>query len=284
MSVILNMAACSKEKTIRNEKIKHRRQSWLSNINWDEKRLDYTGKNIRIAIIDSGIDTEIRELSGKVEIEKSIVAKSKHNDKKHGTAVASIIAGESDSEKQVEGIAPDVSVISIDVTNQKDGIVDVDDLAKGINEAIDGNVDIINISVGCTKDNENLKSSVKKAIDNNIIIVASAGNYTKNNILYPSKYEGVLSVGSLNKKGEILYPKELIDKKVLYFPGEKIVAAIGDNKYSGCEGTSFSNAICTGLVALLLEKKNDKNAVKKYLEEIEYLNGLDFVKIIDEYN
>ena len=284
ISIVLSTVACSKESGIQKSKIKHRRQSWLNTINWDENRLDYTGKNIRIAIIDSGIDMEVKELSGKIKNEKNIADISNYNDKKHGTAVASIIAAESSSEKQVEGIAPDVSIVSIDVTNQEDGIVEVSDLAEGINEAISNGVDIINVSVGCTEDNENLKQAVENAINNNVIIIASAGNYTQDNILFPSKYDGVLSVGSLNKKGEILYPKEVTDKKVLYFPGEKIVAAIGNNKYSGCEGTSFSNAICTGLVALLLEKKNDKKAVKRYLEEIDYTNSLDFVKIIENYD
>lgn len=54
-------------------------------------------------------------------------------------------------------------------------------------------------------------------------------------------------------------------------------------KYAGCEGTSFSTAICTGLVALLLEKNNDKKAVKKYLEELDFSNSVDFVKIIENY-
>ena len=93
-------------------------------------------------------------------------------------------------------------MISIDVTNQSDGIVDVKDLVKGINVAIKYNVDIINISIGCLLGDNDLEKVIKKALDKNIIIIASAGNYIKNDILYPSKYEGVVAVGSLSKKGK----------------------------------------------------------------------------------
>lgn len=281
----INMLGCEQRnadiKTAK--KVVHRRQSWLKSINWDDERLSYSGKNIKIAVIDSGIDQNIPELKGKIDFE-TMVAKGNDNvDVKHGTAVASIICAESHSDKQVNGIAYDAKIISIDVTNQSDGIVDVNDLINGINIAIEYNVDIINVSMGCLSDDNNLKKVIKNAWDKNIIIVASAGNYTQNDVLYPSKYEESLCVGAVDKKGKILYPEGNVEKKVIFFPGEKIVSAIGNNEYAGCEGTSFSTAICTGLVALLLEKNNDKKAVKKYLEELDFSNGVDFVKIINNY-
>lgn len=128
-----------------------------------------------------------------------------------------------------KGIAFSANLISIDVTNQSDGIVDVKDLVKGINVAIKYNVDIINISIGCLVGDNDLEKVIKKALDKNIIIIASAGNYIKNDILYPSKYEGVVAVGSLSKKGKILYPRGETKKKIIYLPGEKNVSAIGNN-------------------------------------------------------
>jgi subtilisin family serine protease len=255
----------------------------LKYINWDGERLSYSGKNIKIAIIDSGIDQNIPELNCKIDIETSVVKSNKESDVKHGTAVASIISAENHSDNQVNGIAHNARIVSIDVTNQSEGIVEVDDLIKGIEKAIEYKVDIINISIGCLKDDKELKSVIKKAWDNNIIIVSSAGNYMKNNVLYPSKYKETLSVGSLNKKGKIISPQGDVDKKVVYFLGENIVSAIGNNEYAGCEGTSFSTAICTGLVALLLEKKNDKKSVKEYIENLDYSNGIDFIEIINNY-
>ena len=69
----------------------------------------------------------------------------------------------------------------------------------------------------------------------------------------------------------------------IYFPGKNIVAPIGGNHYAGCDGTSFSTAICTGLAALLLEKNNDKSTLKDYLTGINFINDIDFCKIIKNY-
>ncbi len=279
--LVINIVGCARnEKKVEKA---HRRQSWLKTINWDTERLNYSGSNIKIAIIDSGVDKHTPELSGKIEFETTVIKANMQSDVKHGTAVASIISAQDYSDNQVRGIACGAKLISVDVTNQSDGIVDVKDLIKGISVAIDCDVDIINISIGCLTSDANLEKVIKKALDKNIIIIASAGNYTKNNILYPSKYEGVVAVGSLSKKGTIMYPVGENEKKIIYLPGEKIVSAIGDSKYAGCEGTSFSTAICTGLVALLLEKKNDKKAVKEYIESLDFSKGIDFIKIINNY-
>ena len=277
------MLGCAKRNVNVQKNDEHRRQSWLKYINWDAERLSYSGKNIKIAVIDSGIDQNIPELNCKIDIETSVVKSNKESDVKHGTAVASIISAENHSDNQVNGIAHNARIVSIDVTNQSEGIVEVGDLIKGIEKAIEYKVDIINISIGCLKDDEELKSVIKKAWDNNIIIVSSAGNYMENNVLYPSKYKETLSVGSLNKKGKIKSPQGDVDKKVVYFIGENIVSAIGNNEYAGCEGTSFSTAICTGLVALLLEKKNDKKSVKEYIENLDYSNRINFIEIINNY-
>lgn len=283
LCLFANMLGCAKRNVNVQKNDEHRRQSWLKYINLDAERLSYSGKNIKIAVIDSGIDQNIPELNCKIDIETSVVKSNKESDVKHGTAVESIISAENHSDNQVNGIAHNARIVSIDVTNQSEGIVEVGDLIKGIEKAIEYKVDIINISIGCLKDDEELKSVIKKAWDNNIIIVSSAGNYMENNVLYPSKYKETLSVGSLNKKGKIISPQGDVDKKVVYFIGENIVSAIGNNEYAGCEGTSFSTAICTGLVALLLEKKNDKKSVKEYIENLDYSNGIDFIEIINNY-
>lgn len=165
--VCANMMGCAHNNSIDiefRENVEHRRQRWLKAINWDNKRLNYSGKNIKIAVIDSGIDKKIPELNGKIEIETTVVKEKEKADVKHETAVASIISAESHSDNQVSGIAQDAKIVSIDVTNQSDGIVDVNDLINGINRAIEYNVDIINVSVGILTDDNNLEKAIQKRI------------------------------------------------------------------------------------------------------------------------
>lgn len=261
----------------------HRRQSWLNVIEWDNNRLDYTGKNVSIAVIDTGISERINELSHSIDEEIKIVDRKNGIDNcEHGTAVASIITAYANNKNEVMGIATDSKIISIDVTNDEDGIVEISNLIKGIECAIEKKVDIINVSVGCVEGNEKLKKTVEKAINNNIIIVASAGNYMKQNCLFPAAYDDVIKVGSVDKKNRIISP-QTYRKDVLYFPGESIVTAIGKNKYAGCDGTSFSTAVCSGLVSLLLEKNKNPKKIIEYLKTIDTKENMSFVDIINGY-
>lgn len=198
-------------------------------------------------------------------------------------AICGIIAGEAKGDSQAMGIAKDSKIISIDVTDDKNGIVQIEHLIKGLNYAIGKKVDIINVSVGCLKESKELKSVIDEAIDQDIIVIASGGNYMENNVLYPAKYDDVICVGAVDKDYNILSPRGKLNKKVIYFPGKNIVAPVGGNHYAGCNGTSFSTAICTGLTALLLEKNNDKSTLKDYLTGIDFINNIDFCKIIKNY-
>lgn len=133
----------------------HRRESWLKDINWNENRIDYSGKGITIAVIDTGIDNTVDEYKNNIVEELSVVNNKDKGNTEHGTAVTSIIVGYPKSPKGVLGVATGSSIISIDVTNDENGIVEVDNMIAGIEKAIERNVDIINLSVGCLCRNRN---------------------------------------------------------------------------------------------------------------------------------
>jgi len=101
--------------------------------------------------------------------------------------------------------------------------------------------------------------------------------------MYPAAYDKVIAVGSLDRKGKIISPKGKVDKSIIYLPGTNIVSVIGRNKYSGCDGTSFPAVMCSGLVALLLDKKDDKKEVLKYLNEVNSLKNRNFIDIINAF-
>ncbi|MFQ9515171.1 MAG: S8 family peptidase [Eubacterium sp.] len=263
--------------------IVHRRQWWLKSINWDHDRDTYTGRGITVAVVDTGVDENTVEIKDKIKKEISVLDSEDKGDTTHGTAVCGIIAGTSFTSKGVSGIADNVSIISVDITNDKEGIIEVDDLVEGIQIAIDHKVDIINISVGCLENSEKLKNVVNEAMHNDIIVVASAGNYMEDSILYPAAYDSVIAVGGVDKDGERISPVGKLKKSIVYLPGESIVAPIGNGKYAGCEGTSFSTAMCTGLIALLLEKNNDKESVIEYMKKINLKKTMDFKEIVSNY-
>lgn len=285
LTVVLTIVFILKITEIKNNPKEHRRQSWLSQLNWDKNRNEYTGKGIKIGVIDTGVDSTTYELENDIISEYSVMGDVQdENDTSHGTAICSIITGYPHNEKEIMGVAPNAQIISIDVTDDEHGVVEIKNLISGIEMAIEENVDILNISVGCLEGIKELEDVIEKAISENIIIVCSAGNFMEASMLYPSNYESVISVGSMKKDKTVISPTGQFRKKVIFFPGENIVTAIGKDTYAGCDGTSFSTAICSGMIALLLEKNNDKNNVKKYLNTMEDCYITDIREIIDNYN
>lgn len=235
---------------------KHRLQWWLHAINWDSERTNATGEGIRVAILDSGVDQNHPDLMGKVELEHRVAGlqgkASEHV--LHGTAVAGIIAGSPSYEKGILGIAVQAKIVSVDVTDEENGIIETSNLIEGIEYAISQKVDILNISAGVKQPSKELHQAVKKAYDAGIVIIAASGNYMTDDLLYPAKYEEVIAAGALSKDNEIISPKGNVEKTVVYLPGENIVTAGKNGGYTGINGTSASAPILSGIVALMKEQ------------------------------
>lgn len=258
MILVISMVICAAligRKTLSNQSTEkeHRLQWWLKAIEWDKNREGLSGKGISIAILDTGVDFSHRDLEECKHKEKTIVDDS-YGDKNHGTAIAGIIAAVPKDENGVWGIAPDTEIISYDITNEQ--TVKIDNLVKGITEAINDDVDIINISIGVKEQSKRLHESIKKAYDKGIVVIASAGNYMEGEILYPALYEEVIAVGAYDKSGKIISPKGNVNN-VVFLPGSNVVSCIMNNGYSGTQGTSFSTAIMSGIVAIIKEKDKD---------------------------
>ncbi len=79
---------------------------------WD---LGYDGKGIKIAILDSGINTEHEMLKGKVVTEKSFVGSDTADRFGHGTYVAGIAAGAKSSDGKYSGIASGAEILNVKV-------------------------------------------------------------------------------------------------------------------------------------------------------------------------
>lgn len=241
----------------------HRLQWWLSDINWDSKRCEYSGKNIKIAIIDSGINSKHKDLKYCIEkeIKVSALKSSNSNNNEHGTEIAGIIAAYPHNDNGILGIATDAKVISIDITDSVNGDINEKDLIEGINIAIKEKADIINLSLGLSKNSAELERVITTAVDSGIFIVAASGN--TNSELYPAVYDNVFSIDSYDRKGHFIYQKEHTNS--VYLPGKNIVTS-SKNDYSSVDGTSYSCAIFTGILALILEK-NPNISYKQILKK-----------------
>lgn len=172
----------------------------------------YLGKNIGVAIVDTGItlhkDFVEGESSRVIAFEDFInQQKEPYDDNGHGTHVAGIIGGSGYSSKgKYVGVAPACNFIGVKVLdNRGDG--NISDVLAGLQWIIDNrkqyNIRIVNISVGTSsKDNldENslLVQGVNAVWDSGIIVVVAAGNNGPGpmSISTPGISRKVITVGS----------------------------------------------------------------------------------------
>lgn len=223
---------------------------------------DYTGKGIKVAILDTGISAhEDLVISGG----KSMVSytTSYADDHGHGTHVAGTV-GAKDNGIGSAGVAPDSELYAVKVLG-KDGSGSMSDIVAGIDWAIANDMDIINMSLGSQSGSIALQDAVIRAKNAGVIVVVAAGNDgnangTGDTVDYPGKYEEVITVGatdSNNKKASFSSAGPSVDVSA---PGVSIYSTLNTGKYGYKSGTSMATPYVAGVIALYKEAYPNYNA------------------------
>ena len=141
------------------------------------------GKNVKVAVIDTGINPNIPEFAGRIDAASQDVAADRGitDHQGHGSMVSGVIAANRDG-SYMQGVAFEASIVSLNVYDPA-GCKPGNDcfLDSAIDEAIDlawqSGAKIINMSFG---DEEGMTADVwpaiQRAVDAGVIIVMSAGN------------------------------------------------------------------------------------------------------------
>ncbi len=224
-------------------------------------KLGYTGKGVKIAIIDSGINAKHPDLKVAGGISK--VENSRHDTDSngHGTHVAGVIGALNNSIGTV-GVAPDAKLYSVKVLSAN-GVGTLEGVVAGIQWAIDQKVDIINMSLTTINDDKVLRDITKKAYDAGIVVVAASGNERRtgvfNDVLFPARFPSVIAVGSVSKLNQLSYFSNYGASQELVAPGEDILSSFVDAKtttqedYAVSEGTSVAAPFAAGTFAQYME-------------------------------
>lgn len=165
----------------------------------------------------------------------------------HGTHVAGIIAQ----------VAPGAGIMPIKVLDS-DGVGDAFYVAAGVYQAIGSGADVINLSLGSTRDARVLAEAVEAAHDAGIVVVAAAGNSDRE---VPPEYPaidehafGIAATDAQDAKSEFsnFHPDLLLSA-----PGTDIVSAFPGGGYVSWSGTSMAAPWVAGAAALLLAGNPD---------------------------
>lgn len=221
-------------------------------INAPEVWAETTGKNVKIAVMDSGFDFRHPDFGQNVKegfnaIEPKLLP---NDDYGHGTLVTGVIAAKNNS-IGVIGVSPDAEIYPVKVLDQY-GEGDIVDIVRGIDWCIENKIQIINMSFALKDNDPLLKSSIEKALKSGIIIVASASNSFGGKVGYPASYDGVISVTSVDENVH-LAEKSPIGKIDFSAPGVGIVSTFNNEDYKEYSGNSLAAPHITGIIALILE-------------------------------
>ena len=212
-----------------------------------------TGKNVRVAEIDSGVERDHPDLRGRVAISRNFVDGRDAVAETHGTAVAGIIAAGADDGVGIVGVAPQAVLMALRACWQTpaDGDVAVCSsftLAKALQFALDQNAKVINLSLGGPRDRL-LARLLDVAMTRGVVIVAAADPNSRDGG-FPASVTGVFAVAADDAHD--------LPAAILVAPGKDVPTTLPGQRWGLVSGSSFAAAEVAGLVALLLDLAPDQ--------------------------
>jgi thermitase len=212
---------------------------------------------VLVAVLDTGIDKDHEDLSGRVVAEINLSESGSADDAYgHGTSIAGIIAADAENGLGIMGLAPGSRLYNIKVAGD-DGRCQISKLIDGIIWAVDHGASVINISIEFKESVPGLEDAVDYAWENGAIVIAAAGNDGDSRPVYPAAYENCLAVTALQESGALAPLANYGDWVDVAAPGMDIYTTLPGSTYGYKDGTSFATAYVSGLAALLFSQAVD---------------------------
>lgn len=217
-----------------------------------------------IAVIDQGGDTGHPELAGRIVTKEVPGRDSEPSTSIHASAVAGVISAHRDPRVGISG-ACSARIHLYNVWTSERGFD-----GKGYYNALksladnarrggtEDTVRVVNLSLGSSIDDPEIRQQVHECIKSGLILVAAAGNNgdRRSRPVYPAAYPGVISVAatSINPSDA---KAEWSAPGMISAPGEFIRTVFGSDRTSDhWRGTSFAAPIVSAAVWLALRKES----------------------------
>ena len=263
--------ALARADTIRNN------QQWvLSMLNVQAAWQLTEGSGVTIAVLDSGVDPYVSDLTGSVVTGPDYTGvdtrSANPNWGVHGTWMASLIAGHGhDGVDGIIGIAPQAQILSIRVipdradphygSYEREPETRIQQsLANGITFAVRHGAKVISMSIGYGAPSAAVRKALAFAYSRGVVVVASAGNSGgstdsdeagQSPESFPADYPGVISVGAVGTSGTVAnFSSDNLSVQVAA-PGVSVPAQGRDGQYWWVSGTSPACALVAGVAALI---------------------------------
>ncbi|MEK3712076.1 S8 family serine peptidase [Bacillus sp. FSL K6-1005] len=211
-----------------------------------------TGKNVKIAVIDSGISPH-DDLSISGGYSAVSYTSSYKDDNGHGTHVAGII-GAKHNGYGIDGVAPEAQIYAVKALDQN-GSGDLQGLLKGIDWSIANGMDIVNMSLGTSSDSQILHDAMDKAYEKGVLLVAASGNDGNGKpVNYPAAYSSVVAVSATDQRNQLAAFSTTGNEVEFSAPGTDITSTYLHQYYATGSGTSQATPHAAAMFALLKQR------------------------------
>ncbi|WAL67840.1 type VII secretion-associated serine protease mycosin [Amycolatopsis cynarae] len=243
-------------------------QPWAQQTLAPEAAWPYSrGAGVLVAVVDSGVDADHPQLRrpGKVLAGRDFAAgrtfPGNFDCDSHGTAVASIIAGDAQPGVGFHGVAPDATLLPVRVSDRDIGDrgetlrINPQVIGAGIRYAVDQGARVLNLSLAGLADYSPIRDAVAYAVARDVVVVAAAGNAQQDASTelpsYPAAYPGVLGVGAVDINGARASTSQIGPYVGLVAPGAGVLAATRVGGHAYVDGSSFATPFVAGTAALV---------------------------------
>ncbi|MFM9650910.1 MULTISPECIES: S8 family serine peptidase [Streptomyces] len=263
-------------------------QQWyLSAMKADEMWNVSTGKGVKVAVVDTGVNANTPSLKGQVlvgEVPEAVGYKATEDYDGHGTSMAELIAG-TGAQGGLKGLAPGAKIVPyrIGMKDMKDGSEKekAPPLTDVIRAIADSDAKIISMSFTEDIQRPEILAAIKYAYSKGKLMVAGTGNDAaeKNFIGYPAAYPYVVGVAASDESGKVGKFSEHGNYVDLAAPGLDVPTWCDETFRSYCVGvgTSMATAITSASAALIWSAHPDWTANQVLASLIETA-GRDWAK------
>lgn len=262
-----------------------------------------TGENIKVAVIDEGLQFDHPDLQDNISLlsyDTETNSSPSNVYGEHGIACGGIIAAV-DNTIGLKGVAYGAELMSVSNTLIYSESIK-EKLANGINWSWMNGADIISNSWGSNSLQSNL---INDAINNALskgrngkgcLLVFAAGNDNSSSVSYPSNLDGVISVGAMSMCGErksfsscdgvTNWGSNYGSDLDLVAPGVQICTTWSGSNYNlSFSGTSAACPHVAGILALILEVNPDltyEQIISLLCESCVKLPDYYFINMVDK--
>lgn len=218
-----------------------------------------TGELVKVAVIDTGIDTDHPDLETNYYGGSDFVNgdSDPEDDNGHGTHCAGTIAGVANG-VGVVGVAPLAEIYALKVLDEN-GSGSFSSVIAALQWCVENGIDVTSNSYSSSQDpGTQVAAAFANANQAGVLSIAAAGNRGNirgngNNVGYPAAYDDVVAVAATDQSDNRAYFSSTGPAVEVSAPGYQVPSTYLSGQYAYLSGTSMACPHVAGMAALLIQ-------------------------------